>query len=330
MIVVPLIICPVMVLSFTSTSGNNILHGIGIPSQPITPIPFPLNQRQSSQQRIHINNNNIGRTRRQSSSSNTLPDTPAPSFYIRKALYTELPKVADILIASFYNPSPLVRPYLYLSELSRLQSNFPYGGTELEHVFFVACSNTTSTTSGEEEILGFVDIDARPSPKPNTPPRPYLSDLAVRPSHRRIGVARSLIIQCELQSRDYWDKTELFLRVEEKNDAALKMYGGLGYEKLSHAFFGVRDTTILLRRGLVEEEVVEEGCEVNFWRGGKGDCEVEVEDIVEMEDMGGVGDLVENMEGVAGGGVRGRRGGENSTGSVEDAMKNVYFLDYIL
>ncbi len=184
------------------------------------------------------------------------PNSSSSSFYIRNALYSDLGQVANILIESFYNPSIVVRQYLYLSELSRLQGNFPYSAKD--HSFFIACekqhqssSLPASSRSGKEKIIGFVDVDARPGKKESDAPRPYLSDLAVLPSFRRRGVAQRLINECEKEVK-LWGNDELYLRVERKNDGALKMYSRLGYEAMDHHYFGVKDTTILLRRGFID------------------------------------------------------------------------------
>ncbi len=162
-------------------------------------------------------------------------------------------KVADILIESFYNPSPLVRQFLYLSELSRLQGNFPYSAPD--HSFFVACQKTTDGPGSIQNdiIVGFVDVDARPGTKESDAPRPYLSDLAVHPAYRRKGVAQSLVRECEEEVK-IWGKDELHLRVEKRNNGALNMYSKLGYEALEHHYFGVKDTTILLRNEFHQKE----------------------------------------------------------------------------
>ena len=59
----------------------------------------------------------------------------------------------------------LVRQYLYLSELSRLQGNFPYSSPD--HSFFVACYKTANGPGSiqKDTIIGFVDVDARPGTK---------------------------------------------------------------------------------------------------------------------------------------------------------------------
>lgn len=168
--------------------------------------------------------------------------------------------MADILIESFYNPSMVVRQYLYLSELSRLQGNFPYGN--VEHTFFIAClrqdSSSNIKNNNKETIIGFVDVDARPGTNESDAPRPYLSDLAVLPAYRRKGIAQALIHECETEAK-LWGKDELYLRVERKNDGALDMYRNkLGYEALDHHYFGVKDTTILLRRKFEEDNKKEQ------------------------------------------------------------------------
>ena len=58
-----------------------------------------------------------------------------------------------------------------------------------------------------------------------------------------------MIIACEIIA-ERWKKDELFLRVEATNEAALLMYSTLGYSFIEHPFFGVKDTTMLLRREL--------------------------------------------------------------------------------
>ena len=67
---------------------------------------------------------------------------------LRNAKYGDLSQVTEILIDSFYSPSSFTRPYLYLSELSRLQNNFPY--SDESHSFFVAVGCI------DDQIVGFV------------------------------------------------------------------------------------------------------------------------------------------------------------------------------
>jgi len=165
-----------------------------------------------------------------------------PNFYIRDGQYADLGRVASIIVDSFYTPSIFVRPFLYASELQRLQENFPYNKTC--HSYLVACRKNDVE---KEVVIGFVDIDARPAKNADAPPRPYLSDLAVDKYYRRLGLASCMIRECEARVIEM-GMNRLFLRVERDNNAARKMYDSMGYDQLSHHIFGVKDTTILLKR----------------------------------------------------------------------------------
>ena len=77
-------------------------------------------------------------------------------------------------------------------------------------------------------------------------PGPYLSDLAVDPSIRRMGVGSRLIECCEEECL-HEGYREIYLRVERGNRAAEGMYGGRGYVGVEGGGGG---KTRLLRRGL--------------------------------------------------------------------------------
>jgi len=187
-------------------------------------------------------------------------------FFIREATYQDLPDVSRILVEAFYPPHPLYNHYHLIKELARLQNNFSYDNSK--HLMLVAIKSTScedpSENNGDGEnfgdIIAFCDIDARP-PKnrdANTPPRPYFSDLAVGMKWRRQGIASSMIVASEVVV-EKWQENEMYLRVEASNEAALLMYAGLGYEFVEHPYFGVKDTTMLLRRNLVLKNKDKEG-----------------------------------------------------------------------
>ena len=142
---------------------------------------------------------------------------------------------------AFYDTTPLLQNFHLLKELDRLQSNFPY--SDPNHYMYVAISKS------DDQVVGFVDIDFRQTRQRNSPPRPYLSDLAVHEKWRRKGIARTLIFKCEEKAMEL-EKPTLYLRVESKNEKALKMYFSLGYDYQPSEIFGVIDTTMLLKRQL--------------------------------------------------------------------------------
>mmetsp|Transcript_4137 Transcript_4137/g.5333 ORF Transcript_4137/g.5333 Transcript_4137/m.5333 type:complete len:314 (-) Transcript_4137:41-982(-) len=162
-------------------------------------------------------------------------------FLIREADYSDLSAVTKIIVDSFYKPSPLFRHYFFFKELDRLQSNFPYGDDR--HTMYVACARDGDGST----VVGFVDVDFRPSQRKNAPPRPYLSDLAVDERFRRRGIAKRLVRACEEEMRSK-GQVCLHLRVEFDNEAAMRMYHSLGYMMEPSDIFGVIDTTVLLKR----------------------------------------------------------------------------------
>jgi ribosomal protein S18 acetylase RimI-like enzyme len=195
-------------------------------------------------------------------------------FKIRKCKYADLKAVSDIIVASFYEDKMKSSPFsaiLKLGELNRLQQNFPYADQADRHVMFVATTTSSSSSSSTDDandskIIGFVDIDARPATRRIDPPRPYLSDLAVHPDYRRLGIATTLIQTCEelvssgkLQvanavpssssdGRDNNNEKVVYIRVEQSNAAAIQMYEKFQYHPQCHAIFGIDDTTVLLRK----------------------------------------------------------------------------------
>jgi len=191
-------------------------------------------------------------------SSNEDADPTSLSFRIRDCQHAELGACADIIMHSFYNET-LQNPWrsMYrLGELNRIQQGFPFGDNCAYHKMFVA-----TTAANDNQIIGFVDIDAR---KPNQPtsyswnPRPYLSDLCVHPDFRRRGVAKALIEACQdFCLRDDFtpaDKKELFIRVEARNTAAVQMYTEMGYESISNPDDPKGQTILILHKELVVAE----------------------------------------------------------------------------
>lgn len=152
---------------------------------------------------------------------------------------------------------------------------------EYDRGLYVACAvpkqqqSMGSTTSmrgqSDEEVVGFCIVDGR-TPDPSckiehltqstlasTSPRPYLSDLAVSPSHRRRGLGELLVKACEEWTRHRgYDK--LYLKVDEKNASGMGLYCSMGYAKTvvpwsktsSSKYF---EPSVLMEKSLVATKV---------------------------------------------------------------------------
>lgn len=158
---------------------------------------------------------------------------------VRDCAHGELPRVADLILSSFYDSSSAAakspwRQLYRLGELNRIQQGFAYPANRDSHRMLVAVAEAdeADSSAGGGRIVGFCDVDARP---PNRPtgfafnPRPYLSDLCTDPAFRRRGVARALVHECERYCRDELGEAFVYIRVESHNGAAIQLYEGMGY-----------------------------------------------------------------------------------------------------
>lgn len=147
----------------------------------------------------------------------------------------EINEITSVLMKAFHPQSqPLFDTYIRRYKYNHLQMCFSLPKNEIG--LFVACA----TNDRDEEIVGFCSVDGRPndpssrveflteSTLVSTCPRPYLSDLGVLQSHRRRGIAQTLVGACEewTTKRGY---DTLYLKVDETNKATMKLYKGLGY-----------------------------------------------------------------------------------------------------
>ncbi|KAL3817797.1 hypothetical protein ACHAXA_005830 [Cyclostephanos tholiformis] len=207
------------------------------------------------------------------------------SYYVREGRRSEISAITDVLMDSFHpGCQPSFDSYIRRYKYNHLLMCFD-AIDERDRGLFVACavpvasslSTSASSSFGTssydkgERIIGFCSVDGRapdtstridfmtPTTLAGTSPRPYLSDLGVSPSHRRWGIGEQLVTACErwTLARGY-DK--LYLKVEEKNAAAVSFYSSLDYEETRlpwgnencNNFGGGRwDATLLLEKSLI-------------------------------------------------------------------------------
>jgi ribosomal protein S18 acetylase RimI-like enzyme len=166
-------------------------------------------------------------------------------FQIRAAQSEDLTGLAEILGDSFHSQEgilgwtyPLLRLGIYEDLRNRLRSTSPH------HICLVAVDRIVRAAAegcpkgAGDELAGTVEMTVR-SPQPwarngNAAKSvhyryAYLSNLAVRQTHRRRGVAGQLLLNCERVALS-WGFQDLFLHVLENNHQARQLYFKLGYQ----------------------------------------------------------------------------------------------------
>lgn len=172
------------------------------------------------------------------------------TFRVRAARSQDLNDLSEVLASSFHRQDgwmgwfyPLLRFGIQEDLRSRLRVGEP------NHLCLVAVENRSSTCSVHSEltwidrsgffqpgdmIVGTVEVGLRIPTlwqwcHPLASKRYlYISNLAVRTTHRRQGVGRHLLLACE-QVAQNWGSSELYLHVLEDNQPARALYEGLGY-----------------------------------------------------------------------------------------------------
>jgi ribosomal protein S18 acetylase RimI-like enzyme len=178
---------------------------------------------------------------------------------IINCLPKEINAITDTLMNSFHPDSkPSFDSYIRRYKYNHVRMCFD-AIDECDRGLFVACAVPTPTETiaesctddrqqqKQEQIVGFCSVDGRspdpscrvdfltPSTLAGTSPRPYLSDLGVSNLHRRQGIGNMLVRACENWS---WSRgyNRLYLKVENENIAAVRLYSKLGYTKTKLPF----------------------------------------------------------------------------------------------
>lgn len=76
----------------------------------------------------------------------------------------------------------------------------------------------------EDRMVGFLGGEKQPGRK-----RGWITNLAVLPDYRRLGIASALLAECE---KIFQDMNTIRLSVRVSNDAAIKLYEGAGYKQV--------------------------------------------------------------------------------------------------
>jgi ribosomal protein S18 acetylase RimI-like enzyme len=156
---------------------------------------------------------------------------PPLQWDLRTAKTSDLRGIAEILTHCFHPPEgwvywfhPLLKLGIYEDLRYRLRQEAPH-------------YQCLAAIDPQQQILGTVEMSLRPSIGLTS--FPYLSNLAVSPSHQRKGIARQLLTKCEQISLE-WGYDRLFLHVLDHNLPAKHLYYSKGYE-LHHVEWSVLD-----------------------------------------------------------------------------------------
>jgi len=182
--------------------------------------------------------------------------TPQRQFQIRRAHLADLPILTEILSEAFHSPQvrqnwfyPVLHWGMQTDLRQRLTQNARY--------------QLSLVVEAEGILHGTVELGTRPLIpwQPLAPETPrssphylYLSNLAVRSSSRRQGIATQLMQICETLTQA-WGFTGLYLHVLKSNHIACHLYDRAGYqiiqdEALWEAWFLGRPPCLFLHKAL--------------------------------------------------------------------------------
>lgn len=157
------------------------------------------------------------------------------SIVVRTVEASDLKGLAEVLTRSFHPRRglwywfyPLLKLGIYEDLRSRIRSSSP------NHRCIVASLSVDDVAGRVEEIVGTAEITLRFGSTAGDR-FPYISNLAVSPTHRRQGIARKLLLGCEQIARE-WGCQAVSLHVLENNHPARRLYFSCGYRLYSIDF----------------------------------------------------------------------------------------------
>ena len=120
--------------------------------------------------------------------------------------------------------NPIIRVGIHEDLRSRLRAAAP-------NTACLVAIDRNHKPEADESVVGTVEIGLRTGNpwQPKTSQYVYLSNLAVRESVRRQGIAQRLMRSCEQIVLD-WGYRSIYLHVLETNEQAKQLYFKLGYQ----------------------------------------------------------------------------------------------------
>jgi ribosomal protein S18 acetylase RimI-like enzyme len=192
-------------------------------------------------------------------------------FFIRPALMVDMGRGSKILSDGFFKSKTNFITYHFerLQTYLSLESCFPEPNSN--HEIFVACCAKRGT------VWGMVEVDARTKRcstlRGTAKDGPYMCNLAVDDRYQRLGIATSLVVECERQVREWHEQdrqqriqdgtvddlttmqlsNSLYLKVRENNYPAVRLYSKLGYLSVWQETDEMTGEIILLMRKQLSE-----------------------------------------------------------------------------
>lgn len=168
-----------------------------------------------------------------SGQENSLPMESSVDFsslQVRPATSADLTGLTDVLAESFHSREglfgwiyPILRLGIYEDSRYRLLANPD------QYLCLVAV--VSGVRYPKPSILGTIEIGLRsryPWQLSLTSRYLYVSNLAVHPQYRKLGIAQKLLASCE-QTAQGWGFSNLYLHVLENNHQARGLYYKMGY-----------------------------------------------------------------------------------------------------
>jgi ribosomal protein S18 acetylase RimI-like enzyme len=151
-----------------------------------------------------------------------------PKLIIRHAYLKDIYELAEVLTQSFYSYQGLLcwlYPLFKLGVCEDLRSRLNSRSGDYSCLVAMRTSDR-----GDGEVVGTAEVGLRSSSflSSSNYKYPYISNLAVKTSCRRQGIARQMLTKCE-QIALLWGFSEICLHVLENNHQAKQLYFTNGY-----------------------------------------------------------------------------------------------------
>jgi ribosomal protein S18 acetylase RimI-like enzyme len=187
------------------------------------------------------------------SSTNYFNQKPYQKLLIRHTRNSDISELAEIIVGSFYNYSGI---FSWLSPLLQFTV-----GEDLRYRLRSSSSlyqclvATIINEQAESTIAGTVEISLKTSLWSTEPQYPYISNLAVKNSYRRQGIAKQLLAKCE-QIASSWGYDTIQLHVLNHNNSAKQLYLNSGYQIIQQeiyweGFFKLNASRLLLSKNIL-------------------------------------------------------------------------------